>query len=114
MGIIALAAIPVAFLLALLITLTCFLCSDELGFTLVIKGAPTAARVFVDEIEFPSARENGDIKLRYLKSNVAHRLRVSHENYENFVFTATGEDGEVKEFTVRLEPAQNANSKGEP
>lgn len=118
--IIALAAISVVFISALLMTLTCFcglacLCSPEPDiFTLVIKGTPSDARVFVNETEFPAPQENGEIKLEYLKSNIVHNIRISHERYEDFVFTVTGETGEIKEFTVQLIPVQDTPYECEP
>jgi len=102
--IIALTSIPVVLILALLITLTCFLCIEKLGFTLVIKGTPSATQVFVNEMEFPAPQEKGEIKLQYLKSGVAHSIRLSHSDYEDFVFITTGVEGEVKEFTAELVP----------
>jgi len=109
---ISLASIPVAFSLVMLAIYTCIcgtcFCSDEHGFfTLVIKGTPSAAKVFVNEIEFPVPQENGEIKLPYMKSNIIHEVRVSHERYGDFVFTAMGEAGEIKEFTVQLRPVQD-------
>ena len=117
--IISLASIPIAFILVLLAIYMCIcgacFCSDERSFfTLVIKGTPAAAKVFVNETEFPAPQENGEIKLKYLKSNIVHNIRISYEGYENFVFTVTGEAGEIKEFTVQMVPVQNTQFKSKP
>jgi hypothetical protein len=117
--IIALAAVPVVFIMVSLMVYmcicgTCF-CSDERGFyTLVIKGAPSAAKVFVNEIEFPVQQENGEIKLEYLRSGIVHNVRILHESYENFVFSVADAEGEIKEFTVQMTAVQDTRFRSEP
>ena len=114
------AAIPIVFLAVFLITLTCFCglgcyCLNERGFfTLVIKGTPGDARVFVNETEFPVSQENGEIKLEYLRSGIVHNVRILHESYENFVFSVAGAEGEIKEFTVQMTAVQDTRFRSEP
>jgi formylglycine-generating enzyme required for sulfatase activity len=81
------------------------------GFTLVVRGAPPASNVYVDNISRGVTSSDGSIHVTGLKAG-KRAVRVSHEGYTDFNDNVTGQRGEVK--TVVAEMSPNTSQQGLP
>ena len=82
-----------------------------LGFTLVVSGVPRGGQLFVGDFSEPLSvwrEENGELKVEGLKDGIRHKIRISHQEFEDSIFEVTCEAGEVKEITVRPEKKRSA------
>ena len=71
------------------------------GFTMVVRGAPAASDVYVDNISRGVTSADGSITVRGLKAGI-RPVRVSHEGYLDFNTTVKGDDGEVRIVVAQL------------
>jgi formylglycine-generating enzyme required for sulfatase activity len=73
------------------------------GFTLVVIGAPPGSTVYVDNVRRGVTAADGSIKVEELKAG-KRLVRVSHDGYEDFNSTASGQDGGVTRLAAQLSP----------
>ena len=79
------------------------------GFTVIVRGAPPASDVFVDNISRGATSADGSIKVSGLKAG-KRVLRVSHEGYVDFNTTVTGQDGDSKTVVAQLVAANTQST----
>jgi formylglycine-generating enzyme required for sulfatase activity len=71
------------------------------GFTMIVRGAPPASDVFVDNISRGVTSSDGSIRVPGLKAG-KRVVRVSHDGYIDFNTTVTGQDGDLKTVVAQL------------
>ncbi len=71
------------------------------GFTMVVRGAPPASDVFVDNISRGVTSSDGAIRVTGLKAG-KRVVRVSHDGYIDFNTTVTGQDGDLRTVVAQL------------
>jgi formylglycine-generating enzyme required for sulfatase activity len=81
---------------------------SQVGFTMVVRGAPPGSDVFVDNVSRGVTAKDGSIKVLGLKPG-KRVVRVSHDGYSDFNTTVSGQDGEVKTIVAQL-TATNAKT----
>ncbi len=79
------------------------------GFTMIVRGAPPASDVFVDNISRGVTSSDGSIRVPGLKAG-KRVVRVSHDGYIDFNTTVTGQDGDVKTVVAQLVASNTAPS----
>jgi formylglycine-generating enzyme required for sulfatase activity len=79
------------------------------GFTMIVRGAPPASDVFVDNISRGVTSADGSIRVSGLKAG-KRVIRVSHEGYVDFNTTVTGQDGDAKTVVAQLVQASTQTS----
>ena len=71
------------------------------GFIMIVRGAPPASDVFVDNISRGATSSDGSIRVPGLKAG-KRVVRVSHDGYIDFNTTVTGQDGDNKIVVAQL------------
>jgi len=73
------------------------------GFTMVVRGAPPGSGVLVDNVSHGVTSGDGSIKVPGLKAG-KRVVRVTHDGYQDFNTSVSGNDGEVKTVIAQLVP----------
>lgn len=71
------------------------------GFIMIVRGAPPASDVFVDNISRGATSSDGSIRVPGLKAG-KRVVRVSRDGYIDFNTTVTGQDGDTKIVVAQL------------
>jgi len=71
------------------------------GFIMIVRGAPPASDVFVDNISRGVTSSDGSIRVPGLKAG-KRVVRVSRDGYIDFNTTVTGQDGDTKIVVAQL------------
>ena len=76
---------------------------SNMGFTLIVKGAPPNSDVFLDGSRVGVTSADGSIKILGLEAR-KRNLKVSHTGFTDFNDTIVGENGSVKEVIAQVKP----------
>ncbi|HMF57215.1 MAG TPA: SUMF1/EgtB/PvdO family nonheme iron enzyme [Pyrinomonadaceae bacterium] len=71
------------------------------GFTMVVRGAPPGSSILVDNVSHGVTSGDGSIKVPGLKPG-KRVVRVTHDGYQDFNTSVSGDDGEVKTVIAQL------------
>ncbi|HKA17939.1 MAG TPA: SUMF1/EgtB/PvdO family nonheme iron enzyme [Blastocatellia bacterium] len=92
--------------------ITFYLFSNDPGFALIVRGAPSGSTVNVDNKSVGVARADGTIRVAFLESG-KRIVRVSRSGYEDFNTSVIGKDGETKSVIYSAQASQSAEADGE-
>ncbi|MBI4854906.1 MAG: SUMF1/EgtB/PvdO family nonheme iron enzyme [Acidobacteria bacterium] len=73
----------------------------ELGFTLIVRGAPTGSDILIDNINRGITLSDGSTKITYLKPG-KRLIRVTKEGYNEFNTTVTATAGTTESIIAQL------------
>src|SRR5205085_6761929 len=95
--------IVAVFFLAMVAFVLFFVLLRNPGFTMVVRGAPPGSGVLVDNVSHGVTSGDGSIKVPGLKAG-KRVVRVTHDGYQDFNTSVSGNDGEVKTVIAQLVP----------
>ncbi len=81
---------------------------SELGFTLIVRGAPQGSDILVDNISRGVTLPDGDTRVTYLKPG-KRLVRVVNEGYNEFNTTVTAIAGTTESIIAQLVPLESKN-----
>jgi formylglycine-generating enzyme required for sulfatase activity len=86
-----------------------YLFSNDPGFALIVRGAPSGSTVNVDNKPVGIARVDGTIRVAFLESG-KRVVRITRSGYDDFNTSVIGQDGETKSLIYSAQPSQSAEA----
>lgn len=82
---------------------------NQLGFTLIVRGAPTGSDILIDNVSRGITLPDGSTKVTYLKPG-KRLVRVTREGYNEFNTTVTATAGITESIIAQLVALERKNS----